>query len=98
LFFNELARGQRLERCSRQVEIGFGRDGQELGFLLRKHAEVFVHIFQRGGVFELSLFLRNGLFLALKQFLRGLPPSAEVVFVKHHEVPIHGVQPFVPRL
>ena len=96
LFFDELARRQRFERCSREVEIGFGRDGKELSFLLRKHAEVFVHIFQRDAVFELSFFLRNGFFLALKQFLRGLPPSTEVVFVKHDEVPIHRVEPFVP--
>ena len=60
------------------------------------NAEVFVHIFQHGGVFELSFFLRNRFFLALKEFLRGLPPSAEVVFVKHHEIPVHLVcKPFV---
>src|SRR6266849_6844345 len=52
-----------------------------------KHCEVFVHIFECGYVFE--LLLRNGVFLAFEQFLRSLPPSAEVVFVKHHEVPIH---------
>src|ERR1017187_1816884 len=39
----------------------------------------------------------NGLFLALKQLLGGLPPSAKVVFVKHHEIPVHRVQPLVPR-
>ena len=40
-------------------------------------------------------FLATSFFLALEQFLRGFPPSAEVVFVKYHEVPIHRVQPFV---
>ena len=98
LLLDELARGQRLERRAGEVEVRLGRDGQELGLLLRKHAEVFVHIFQAGGVFELGLLLRDRLFLALEQFLRGLPPRAEVVFVEHHEVPLHLVQPFVLRL
>jgi len=40
----------RFQGCSREVEIGFGRDGKELSFLLRKHAEVFVHMFQRDAV------------------------------------------------
>ena len=95
LLFDELARGQRLERRAGEVEVGLGRDGQELGLLLREHAEVFVHILQPGGVFELGLLLGDRLFLALEQFLRGLAPRAEVVFVEDHEIPIHRVQPFV---
>ena len=98
LLFDELARGQRLERRAGEVEVGLGRDGQELGLLLRKLAEVFVHIFQAGGVFELGLLLGDRLVLALEQFLRGLAPRAEVVFVEDHEVPVHLVEPFVLRL
>ena len=95
LLLDELARGQRLERRAGEVEVGLGRDGQELGFLLREHAEVFVHIFQPGGVFELGLLLGDRLLLALEQFLRGFAPRAEVVLVEHHEVPLHLVEPFV---
>ena len=87
LLLDKLARGQRLERRAGEVEIGLGRDGQELGFLLREHAEVFVHVFQAGGIFELGLLLGDRLFLALEQFLGRLAPCAEVVFVEHHQDP-----------
>ena len=95
LLLDELARGQRLERRAGEVEVGLGRDGQELGFLFREFAEVFVHILQAGGVFELGLLLGDRLFLALEQFLGGVAPCAEVVFVEHHQVPLHLVKPFV---
>jgi hypothetical protein len=35
LFFDELACGQGLEWCAGEVEIGFGRDREELDFLFR---------------------------------------------------------------
>ena len=57
--------------------------------------EVFVHILQAGGVFELGLLLGDRLLLALEQFLGGVAPRAEVVFVEDHEVPVHRVEPFV---
>ena len=95
LLLDELARGQRLERRAGEVEVGLGRDGQELGLLLREHAEVLVHLLQAGGVFELGLLLGDRLFLALEQFLGGVAPRAEVVFVEDDEVPVHRVQPFV---
>ena len=98
LFLDELARGQRLERRAGEVEVRLGRDGQELGLLLREHAEVLVHLLQAGGVFELGLLLGDRLLLALEQLLRGVAPRAEVVFVEHHEVPLHLVEPFVLRL
>ena len=69
LFFDELARGQRLERRAGEVEVGLGGDGQELGLFLREFAEVLVHVFQAGGVFELCLLLGDCRFLALEQFL-----------------------------
>jgi hypothetical protein len=48
-----------------------------------------------GGVFELGLLLGDRLLLALEQFLGRVAPRAEVVFVEHHQVPIHRVQPLV---
>jgi hypothetical protein len=95
LLLDELARGQRLERRAGEVEVGLGGDGQELGLLLRELAEVFVHVLQAGGVFELGLLLGDRLLLALEQLLGGLAPRAEVVFVEDHQVPVHRVQPFV---
>ena len=95
LLFDELARGQRLERRAGEVEVGLGRDGEELSLLLRKHTEVFVHLFQAGGVFELGLLLGDRVLLTLEQLLGGLAPCAEVVFVEDHEVPLHLVEPFV---
>ena len=95
LLLDELAGGQRLERRAGEVEVRLGRDGQELDLLLRELAEVFVHLFQAGGVFELGLLLGDRLLLALEQLLGGLAPRAEVVFVEDHEVPLHLVEPFV---
>ena len=94
LLFNELAGGQRLERRAGEVEIGLGRDGEELCLLLPQDSEVLVHLLQPHGVFKLGL--RLGILLALKQLPRGVAPRAEVVFVEHHEVPIDRVEPFVP--
>jgi hypothetical protein len=50
------------------------------------------------GVFELGLLLRDGLLFTLEQLLGGIAPRAEMVFVEHHEVPIHRVEPLVLRL
>ncbi|WP_221624179.1 replication initiator protein A [Burkholderia sp. Bp9031] len=36
MFFDEFARGQRLERRAREVEVGPRCDRQEIGFLLRQ--------------------------------------------------------------
>ncbi len=66
LLLNELARGQRLERRAREVEVGLCRDGQELGLLLRKLTEVLVHLLQPGGVFQLGLLLRDRLLFTLE--------------------------------
>ena len=98
LLLDKLARGQRPERRAREVEVRLGGDRQELDLLLREFAEVFVHIFQAAAVLELGLLLRDRVLLALEQFLRGLAPCAEVVFVEHHEVPLDLVEPFVLRL
>ncbi len=95
LLLDELARGQRPERRAGEVEVRLGRDGQELGLLLRELAEVFVHLLQAGGVLELGLLLGDRLLLALEQLLGGVAPRAEVVFVEDHEVPVHLVEPFV---
>jgi hypothetical protein len=88
LFFNEFARGQHLERRAGEVEIGLGRDGEELGLLFREHAKVFVQILQAGGVFQLGLLLRDRLILTLEKLLGGLPPRAEVIFIEDHEVTV----------
>ena len=45
LLLDELARSERPERGAGEVEIRFGRDGQELGLLLREHAEVLAETF-----------------------------------------------------
>jgi hypothetical protein len=37
-------------------------------------------------------------FVPFEQLLGTLAPGAEVVFVEHHQVPVHRVQPFVLRL
>jgi hypothetical protein len=95
LLLDELARRQRLERRAGEVEVGLGGDGQELGFLFREHGQVLVHVLQPACVFELGFLFRDSLFLALEQFLGRLAPRAEVVFVEHHEVPVHRVQPLV---
>lgn len=92
LFLDELTGGQRLERRAGEVEICLGRDRQEILFFLRKHGEVFVHILQPGGLFELLFLLGDGLFLAREQFFGGLAPCAEMIFVEHHKVPVDGVK------
>jgi hypothetical protein len=81
--------------CAGKVKVGLGRDGQELSFFFRKNTEVFVHIFQPSGIFQLSFLFKDRLIFAFKQFFGGLTPSAKVVFVEDDEVPIHFVQPFV---
>ena len=98
LFFNKLARGQRLERRARQVQIGPGRYGQEFGLRVRQHGQVFVDAVQLTRIFQLGLFLGDCIVFALKQLLGGVAPGTKVVFVKHHQIPIHRVQPLVARL
>ncbi len=95
LFFDELAGGQRLERRAGKIQVSLGGDGQKLGFLFGQNREVFVHVFQAGGVFELRLFFGDRLLFTLEQFLGGLAPCAEVIFVEHDQIPLHLVQPLV---
>ena len=98
MFLDELARGQCLERRAREVQVGLGRDGKELDFLFGKFAEIRVHNFEPGGVFQTGLLYGDRLLFALEQLLGRLTPRAEVVFVEDHEVPPHRVEPFVPGL
>jgi hypothetical protein len=49
------------------------------------------------GVFEPGFRPGDRLLLALEKLLCRLTPRAEVVFIEHHEVPLHFVEPFVFR-
>lgn len=69
LFFDELAGGERLERCAGQIEIGPRGDWQKLGFTLRQDAQILVHVLKIGGVFEACFLLGYGGILAFEQLL-----------------------------
>ena len=45
------------------------------------------------GIFAAAFF--GSIIFALKQLLGGFAPCAKVVFVKNHQIPVYGVQPFV---
>ena len=98
LFLDKFTCGQRLKWRAREIEVCLGRDGQELGFLLREYAEVFVHIFQAPAILRPRLVYRNHFILTFEQFFSSFTPSAEVILVKYHEIPIYSVDPFVLRL
>ncbi len=53
--------------------------GRNSAFFSRKHSfEIFVHTFQRGGVFDAKAsFFRDGFFLTLKQFAWRSPAKRE---------------------
>ena len=47
------------------------------------------------GRFEFRFLAGDAFFLALDQFLGGLAPRAEMVFIKHHQIPLHFMNPLV---
>ena len=99
LFLDELARGQRLERRAGEVEVGLGRDGQELGLLLREFARgPRSHPPGRRRYSSLASFLATASSSPSNSSLAVVAPRAEVVLVEHHQVPLHLVEPFVLRL
>ena len=95
LLLDEFTGGESFERRAGEIQIRLRGDGQEIGFPLREHGEVFIHYLQAGGVFEFRLFFCDGFLLTLEEFLCRLAPCAEVVFVEHHQIPIHRMEPFI---
>ena len=98
LLLDELAGGQCLERGAGEIEVSLGSDRQEFGLFLRKNRKIFIHVCKAGAVFYPGLLYRDRILLTLKQLLGGITPSTKVVFVEHHQIPIHCMQPFVVGL
>ena len=98
LLLDELARRERLERGSRQVQVGAGGDWQEVVLVVAELVEFLVEGHEAVVVLGGQLLLLDLLVLALEQLFSGLSPSAEVVLVEDDEVPVGGVDPLVLRL
>ena len=95
LLLDELARRERLERRAREVEVGPGRDRQEVGLVAGQLVELLVELVEHRGVLGFELLLGDLDVLALEQLLGVVAPGAEVVLVEDHEVPVDPVQPLV---
>mmetsp|Transcript_15294 Transcript_15294/g.36314 ORF Transcript_15294/g.36314 Transcript_15294/m.36314 type:complete len:427 (+) Transcript_15294:4013-5293(+) len=98
LFLDEFTGRQSLEGRARQVQVRPSGDRQKLIFPFGENVQVFVDAVQLTRVFELGLILGYAFVFALEQFLGRFTPGAKMVFVEHHQVPVHRVQPFVAGL
>nr|WP_297102392.1 hypothetical protein [Tessaracoccus sp.] len=98
MLLDELTGCQRLERRARQVQVRASRDRQEVVLVVAELVEFLVEGDEAVVVLGGDLLLLDPLVLTLEQLLGRLTPSAEVVLVEDHQVPVGGVDPLVLRL
>ena len=88
LLLDELAVGDRAERCARQEQVRARGDGQEIRVAL---FEALVD--QLGDRVHVVVLL--ALVLLLEQFAGAVSPSTEVVFVEDDQIPVDRMNPLV---